>query len=573
MSASISSGSTLSTPAVVRAEAEAAPTSNVAAAARRYGDRTPPPVREAPIRIVSIAVVALMLVYLPWMFVHLATNRPWLAYPFAAASVFSAVCLLLSIINGWVSRISPLRPFAGSDAPLVGVIIPTCGEPVPMVLRTVLTVLEQDYPDGSRVVVVSDDGHNPLLRAALDGLGVHYHEPPPRWAPGRDGAPKSGNLNSALAYIRSAFPDVRYIETRDADDEVGSPRFLRQTVGKLESDPRLAFVQTVKEAQVSAGDPFCNFDAQFYRSQMFARNAANAVFPCGSGLVWRVEALEDIGGFPTWNLVEDFQSGVEALRRGWQGCYLAIVGAVGQHSPEDVPNVIKQRGTWAIDTVRLLVWGRTKGLTLRQRLAFTETLFFYLHSFTVLVYVPVTALACVNVLALHASPLQCVEFLLPYALMTELRLLVLGRPVGDRRRRQRHPLKALWHVKIMWIGLAPTYMVGCLKAVFGGRAHKPAYVVTRKTTEVGFYWRETLPNALLALTVPVALIIGIITGHLPRPVMLVAAGYWGIIASAALGGFALRGWFGPGRPLQIPGLGRRRRRAVGEAATATAMRV
>ena len=88
----------------------------------------------------------------------------------------------------------------------------------------------------------------------------------------------------------------------------------------------------------------------FYRGQMLARNAHNAAFPCGSGLVWHRDALLDIGGFPAWNLVEDLQSGVEALRRGWRSLYLPIVGAVGQIAPEDLPNFYKQRGTWAIDT-------------------------------------------------------------------------------------------------------------------------------------------------------------------------------------------------------------------------------
>ena len=291
---------------------------------------------------------------------------------------------------------------------------------------------------------------------------------------------------------------------------------------------------------------------------MFTRNAANAVFPCGSGLVWRRRALESIGGFPTWNLVEDFQSGVEALRRGWRGCYIPIVGAVGQHSPEDVPNVIKQRGTWAIDSVRLMVWGKTSGLTFRQRLAFTETLFFYLHSFTTLVYVPVTALACVGILALHATPLQCVEYLLPYALVTELRLFVLNNPFGDRRRNQRRPFRALWRVKVMWIGLAPTYMVGCMKAIAYGPYRRPLYRVTRKTTETAIYWRETLPNLVLACSVPIALIVGIVLDRLPRPVMLIAAGYWGIVASCALAGFVLRGWYGPSLPTLVPALERRR---------------
>jgi cellulose synthase (UDP-forming) len=475
--------------------------------------------------------------------------------------VFTGICVTLSIVNGWCSRVTQSRPLVGRDVPEVAVLIPTLGEPVPMVLRTVLSVLEQDYPAQRMVIVVSDDAHNPELARALDGLGVIYHDPPDRRAPGRDGAAKAGNLNSALDLVKRRFPHVRYVETRDADDEVGCDRFLRHTVGQLEADPGLGFIQTVKEAQVSAGDPFVNFDGQFYRSQMFARDAANSVFPCGSGLVWRLDALEDIGGFPTWNLVEDFQSGVEALRRGWRGHYLAIVGAVAQHSPEDVPNVIKQRGTWAIDTVRLMVWGNLRGLSLRQRLAFTETLLFYLHSFTVLVYVPVTALACVRLLPLTASPLSCVQHLLPYALATELRLLVLNRPVGDRRGRQRHPLRSLWRVLVMWTGLAPVYMLACCKAILGGPNRKPIYKVTRKTHEFAWYWRETLPSAILATLVPVALLVGVFDDRLPHPALLIAAGYWGFMASATLGGFVTRGWFGK-QPLRLPGLWDRRRQTT-----------
>ena len=157
------------------------------------------------------------------------------------------------------------------------------------------------------------------------------------------------------------------------------------------------------------------------------------MFPCGSGLVWRRRALDDIGGFPTWNLVEDFQSGVEALRRGWQGCYLPIVGAVGQHAPEDVPNVVKQRGTWAIDSVRLLVWGKRQGLTVRQRLAFSETLLFYLHSWTLLVYIPCAALTSTGLLPLNGTLGGYFGHLLPYAVAADLRLLLLNSrsPTGD----------------------------------------------------------------------------------------------------------------------------------------------
>jgi cellulose synthase (UDP-forming) len=501
--------------------------------------------------------MALMLFYLTWMFGHLTPNRPWLAWPFAAASLFSALCLAVSVINGWSSRVTPARRLDGPDVPDVAVLIPTWGEQVPMVLRTVLSVIDQEYPLERVLVVVSDDAGNPELAAELDGLGVIYHRPPHRDAPGRDGAAKSGNLNSALAFVREHFPEIRYVETRDADDELGSSQFLRQAVGQLKSDPSLAFVQTIKEAQVSAGDPFSSLDSQFYRSQMLSRNAADATFPCGSGLVWRAAALEDIGGFPTWNLVEDLQSGVEALRRGWSGCYLPIVGAVGQHSPEDVANVIKQRGTWAIDTVRLFIWGDLNGLNLRQRLQFGETMLFYLHSFTVLVYVPCTALVCLSVLPLQAPPISCLEHMLPYALAAELRLLVLNHPFADRRRRQRHPLRALWRVKVIWLGLAPVYMLACVKAVLGGPHRKPTYRVTRKTNRVRWYWQETLPQLVLSASVPVAFVIGLATATLPALAILISAGYWGGMNSAALAGFVVRGWFGMSPTQALRSLDRR----------------
>jgi cellulose synthase/poly-beta-1,6-N-acetylglucosamine synthase-like glycosyltransferase len=529
---------------LARARELAAPPSNLANASRRFGDQFPLVRRQKPIRLIGALVLALMALYMPWLLTHLNLSLPWLAWPFVAANVISALCVTLSVLNGWSTRVTPRRPLVGPDVPEVAVIIPTWGEPVPMVLRTVLSVIEQDYPRERMHVVVSDDAHNPELAAALGGCGVIYHEPPPRHAPGRDGAAKAGNLNSALKLVLTRFPDVACIETRDADDEVGSARFLRHTVGQLEFDDRLAFVQTIKEAQVSAGDPFVNLDGQFYRCQMLSRNHANAVFPCGSGLVWRRRALEHIGGFPTWNLVEDLQSGIEALRRGWRGCYLTIVGAVGQHSPEDVANVFKQRGTWAIDTVRLSIWGPRRGLNLRQRLHFSETLLFYLHSFTVLVYVPSTALACLGAFAIKASGLSCLLHLMPYALAAEVRLFILNQPFADRRRRQRSPMRALWRLKLMWLGLAPVYMLACFKAIVCGPNRKPIYKITRKSTEVRWYWRETSPHALLAAIVPMGFLVGLVLGTLPPALILITTGYWGLVNTAALAAFVMRGWFG-----------------------------
>jgi cellulose synthase/poly-beta-1,6-N-acetylglucosamine synthase-like glycosyltransferase len=520
-----------------------AASSPIAVAARAFGDDYPA-VRQRWIRAAGLFFVASAVVYLPWLVTSLNDALPWLIWPFLVANLFTLTNVLLSIVNSWW-RTAPqpqLLPVGGE--PIVGVIVPTCGEPIPMVLRTIVSVLEQDWPSDRLVIVVSDDGHDPDLEAALTDYPVLYYSPPSRSAPGRDGAAKAGNLNAALGFLDEQYPDLAYVETRDADDELASRRFLRHAVGQLETDQRLAYVQTIKEAQVSAGDPFNNREAIFYRGQMLARNAANAVFPCGSGLVWRRAALRDIGDFPTWNLVEDIQSGVEALCRGWRGVYLPIVGAVPQHSPEDVPNFYKQRGTWCLDTVRLIVWRGLRGLTIRQKGHFLELLLFYLSSFTVLIYLPAIAASLLGYVPIESSTGSFLAHMLPIVIATEAWLLALNYPYNDRRRRQRHLYRDLWRVRTMWAGLAPVFMKASIQAVVNGPDHKPSYKVTRKHDDLRWHWRDTLPQATIVLAVIVTLIYALRFGTLPSPVLLVGTVYWGGLNVILLGNFVTRGWHG-----------------------------
>jgi cellulose synthase (UDP-forming) len=315
-------------------------------------------------------------------------------------------------------------------------------------------------------------------------------------------------------------------------------------VGQLEADERLAYVQTIKEAQVSSGDPFGNREAIFYRGQMLARNAANAVFPCGSGVVWRRSALREIGEFPTWNLVEDLQSGVEALRRGWRGLYLPIVGAVPQHSPEDVPNFYKQRGTWALDTVRLMLWRGVRGMTLRQQAHFAELMLFYLSSFTVLVYVPAIAASLLGYVPIESGTASFLLHMLPMVVAMEAWLLALNYPYNDRRRRQRRLYGELWAVRTMWAGLAPVFMKATFLAVANGPGRKPSYKVTRKHNDLRWHWRDTLPQATVVLAVAVTGIYAVRFQTLPSPVLLIGTVYWGGLNVILLGNFVTRGWHG-----------------------------
>jgi cellulose synthase (UDP-forming) len=448
------------------------------------------------IRLSGVILVLATAWYLPWVYESLNWAVPWLAVPFAAAVTLAALLMLIAVITNWRRSAPVERLVPAGQEPEVLVIIPTAGEPPIMVHDTAHSVLAQDYPLDRIVLVISDDSHRPGIREIVDRLrhefpqaNVIYHEPPYRGDPTRRGAAKAGNLNSVLDAISQYAPRAAFIETRDADDLVGDQTFLRQAIGQLQADSRLAYVQTIKEARVSPGDPFGNREPLFYRRLMLSRNATNTVFPCGSGLVWRRGALNEIGGFPAWNLVEDLQSGVEALRRGWRGVYLPIVGAVSQTAPEDVPNAIKQRGTWAIDTVRLMLWGDKRGLSLLQQLSFAEVGFYYGLSFAMLVFaaVPIMTLGF-NLYPLYSTPLEYALRLWPYVAAMELMFVSLADGI---------PYEELWRFRQLLIGSAPLYVKAIWLALRYGPHRKPGYRVTRKNHMYGLYLREVWVQTVL----------------------------------------------------------------------------
>jgi cellulose synthase (UDP-forming) len=402
--------------------------------------------------------------------------------------------------------------------------------------------LSQDYPPDKIRLVISDDAHRAAIRflalrlqREVPQARVFYHEPYRRGDPRRRGEAKAGNLNSVLEFLDHYAPGAEFIETRDADDVVGDPRFLRQAVGQLVADPQAAYVQTIKDATVSPGDPFGNREPLFYRRALAARYAANAICPCGSGLVWRRVALAELGGFPVWNLVEDLQSGLEALRRGWRGLYLPLVGAVGQTAPEDVPNAIKQRGTWALDAMRLCFWGDKRGLNLRQQLQFAELGLFYMLSLPVLVF----AVTCVVALAFDVYPLvaghaaYAVHFW-PYALTLELLLASLGQGL---------PFESLWRARQTWLGMAPVYAWATLLALVYGPRRKPAYRVTRKDRQVRVYWRETLPQVALCLALALASAYHLATHSLLHTADLGSL-FWAAFFILGLSRTVRNGWYG-----------------------------
>ncbi len=507
----------------------------------------PKELKNLKIRTIGALFVVASLFYIPWLIHTLNTDALWFSLPFLFANLYITFFIFITIFNNWNRSAPDLFKIPKGLEPIVAVLIPTYGEPVEMVQKTLESVLNQDWPHEALVIILGDDSHKSHVRYMVENMQrkyssdqIIYHLPPSKSSPERIGKAKDGNLNSMLAFISENYPNIQFIETRDADDLVGDTNFLRYAVGHLLSNPKVAYVQTIKEAVVSPGDPFGNLQPIFYRGLMLSKHATNSVFPCGSGLVWRKHSLEKIGGFPTWNLVEDLYSGYVALRHGFNASYLPIVGAVGQTAPEDIPNVYKQLGTWALDTVRLFVWKNpwfVKGFSLKQKMHFTELGLYYFSSFIQLIFLITPAICLFSGKHPFIDSKAFIFGLVPFMYTFLIDIFVLF--LGDKLL-----FEETWRAVQLYIGMMFVYMKAAYLAIVNGPNKKPVYKVTRKVQMVGFYFKEVLFQMLLFMVLLFSIFYNVVIYNGTIQNIDFGSIIWALVYMIILSGIISKSWFG-----------------------------
>lgn len=424
-------------------------------------------------------------------------------YLFHSISVFASSPSILSLMHligfsgmymvvilNFINQSSPENkkaalPLDLANIPYVTVIVPTYGEPLRVLENTLTSLKHLRYPADRLQLIISDDAHRKDLQELAQRMGIIYN-----FGSQRDA--KAGNLNSALQYIREYFPQTQLILTQDAD-EIIHPEFLMKTVGYFQQNPRLGIVQTPKEAYAPKNDPFGTRDRIFYDITQVGRNGRGSAFACGSAVLWNIDAVTEVGGFSTWNVVEDLTTSYLIHAAGYASEYHNEVLSIGL-APEDIPGLLKQRGTWAVDNWRLFLFDNSlfkKGLSWLQRLQYFELGMFHVATsfFTPLVMiVPIISILTDDYLPIEGSAL------FPWVAFSFIYYIVLsnGRVMD---------LIRMWQ---FWVGHGPTFIQAFLIAV-RSRDHKPGYIVTRKTRQDGFYgyllWMQFLYLGLVALAI------------------------------------------------------------------------
>jgi cellulose synthase (UDP-forming) len=371
-------------------------------------DWTPEAAPPRRLRLLVLAMIPLSLWYFGWLLQPARVGVPALFALLVAAELFN----LGQATGFWwtVTRRDRRRPLphARRDGtpPLVDVLIPTYDEPLAVLEPTVAAALEMR---GARLVVsVLDDGCRPEVEAMAARLGARYV------AREESHGAKAGNINSAL--LSTGSPFVAVLDC----DHVPRPDFLERTLEPM-ADERVAFVQTPQYyANSRRGGIAAAAWAQqalFFGAIARGKDADQAMFCCGTNVLFRRTALESVGGFPTDSITEDFVLSVRMHERGWETRYLPEVLAVGL-GPEDMASYVSQQRRWARGCLGAIGAVLRARLPLRKRVHYLLSSSYFLSGWALLAYMsfpviriltgaqPIAA-ASADQFVLHFAPYFC----------------------------------------------------------------------------------------------------------------------------------------------------------------------
>ncbi len=394
-----------------------------------------------------------------------------------------------------------LPEFLPGQLPEVDVLIPTRGEPVELLERTLRACLAMEYDGPDKVHIwLCDDADRPEMKALADSLRVGYFSR----RNGKDA--KAGNLNAALAQTHSPL-----VAVFDAD-MCPEPQFLLRTApyflsgagkgGKRALSDRFGFVQTPQcfrdydlfQRAFRLTDRLPNEQDFFYRSLEPARGKINAVIFGGSNTLLSRKALESVGGFVTGTLTEDFATGIELEKRGYVCMAVDEPLAFGL-SPENLSGMIRQRSRWARGCIqsgrktKILTAGR---LSFIQRLSYLAAVNYWYAPLKRLIYLMAPLMFAVfGVTVMTCDFTQMLLFWLPMYLMAVIGIRLFSDGIRTAR----------WS-DIYELCLFPFLLIPVILETLGFR--KKEFAVTSKAKSGRGGWKAVylLPFlALIALSV------------------------------------------------------------------------
>lgn len=148
----------------------------------------------------------------------------------------------------------------------------------------------------------------------------------------------------------------KYLAIFDADMNP-LPDFAEHLVQKMETDEKLAFVQTPQYYSNGYKNRIAHGAAMqqtiFYEYICEGKSLRDVMPCCGTNVIFRVEALDAVGGMDVSSVTEDLATSLKLHINGWKSEYSPHICAFGM-GPHDLAGYFKQQFRWSSGSVGLL---------------------------------------------------------------------------------------------------------------------------------------------------------------------------------------------------------------------------
>jgi len=462
--------------------------------------------REVAVWVFGMIVIISAVDYMGWRFRLINLQGWWIGIPLFAAELFGALHVIGLQYTLYPRKPQTLEQHVDPFALPIYIMIPTVNEGIDILRKTINGALIarerylKQHPEGQVTIVICNDGlvagyaEWRDVEEIAELLNVTYVTRTTK------GGAKAGNLENARQLLNATGNALMVIF--DAD-QVAHPDFLVKTISPF-ADSRIGWVQT--------GQYYGNLDnsishwahdqqALFYKMLCPGKSNMNAMFICGTNVVLRTAALDEIGGLPQDSVTEDFAASI-LLHPRWRSVFIEDKLAEGI-GPMDLRSYFKQQRRWAMGTLGVLRthWkeiflpGRG-GLNINQRIQYALACTHYLSGLRDLIYViaPI-AFLITGIPAVIGSNLDSfMTHFIPYFAASQVAFFV-----------------AAWRrsgIRGIVIGFASfPILVSAIIAVVSGR--KIGFQVTSKQKLKDSNLQQVRPHLAFLLLSIVALVIGL----------------------------------------------------------------
>lgn len=427
-----------------------------------------------------------MSAYLGWRLTIFSDN--WIfSLLFYLSEVLSFILLIALICSSWNYRHRESKPPLADQK--VDVFLPVYKEPVEMIRQTVRAAQKIRYPHTTYLL---DDGKRDELEALAEEFGAIYIR-----RPDNKGA-KAGNMNYALKYAKGDF-----ILVFDAD-HIAQPESLDALLGFFE-DEKVGLVITPQEYYNLNGIQFMTHgkgrlwhdQSRFFNVVQSCKDSINCATSCGTGVIYRRSAVDEIGGVPEQTITEDMHISLLMHEKGYRSVYFNEPIAYGV-APADLADYYRTRERWAHGNLLVLAtekpW-KSKNLTLKQRFSYMELGIIYLECWQQLLLFMVPILS----LFFAWQPFEITPLNVMIVLVMPIVMIFLQDEQGCGMSRN-------WTSQLFAIARMPVQMVAWC-ACFG---RKLSWKTSKKNLDGIFDWRLVAPQLALTLISLVALIYGLL---------------------------------------------------------------